>query len=456
MLEDFTYFDNNATTIIPSPVKDEIVKWMNHGNASALYADNFGTKKLIDDFKDKVASVCEFDRREYKIIITSGATESNNFMLRATINSYIVYKKHQPHVIISAIEHNSIMECAHTLHCQNKIELTILKPNSHGRLTWQIIKPYIQTNTCLVCVMFANNETGIINDIEDIGSHLDSKEYSIPFYVDCVQTFGKFPVRPSRNKITAFCASFHKLQGPPGIGVFVGNRAFMDGFKIGAEICGSQNNGLRGGTENIPYIAGALAAMRETFKNRERKNTELLTYQLYLLKKLQERIPTSFFNHWTEENIEQVTGIPNYRDTNKPPNVEMVVFGTESADPKQRWKSIIPNTLLISFIRHNEQIKKLSAENDNGIPIKNASIICNMKLFELLYNRGIIIGLGSACKSGKKSHVLQAMNVPDVVINGAIRISFGDNTTDSDVRALEKNLLESLHDILMAEPRKDF
>jgi cysteine desulfurase len=461
-LNNFIYLDNNATTLMPESVKNEIVKWMNKGNPSALYAKDIGTENLIKKFKEKVAQVSEFDPNEYDVIITSGATESNNFILRAVCNSYINIKHRQPHFIISSMEHKSLLECAKDLKKNKKIELSIVEPYNApfqgdatkqmiGRITWDTIKPHMQPNTTLVCVMHANNETGIINDIDTIGKHLARSEYGIPFYVDCVQTFGKFPVKPTSRYITAFTASLHKLSGPPGIGVFVVLKSFMQGYKLCAEICGSQNNGMRGGTENIPYIGGSIMAMRETFHNRDLKNRNNMALQLYVLNALIDKIPTSFFEKWTEENRVLITGLPTYKN-NQPPRLEMVVIGTVEMDPVNRSRYMLPNTLMVSFIKHDvtgHMPSKIEEFTEGGGDSSiNSLPVCNFKLANKLLTSGVIVGLGSACNTGQTSYVLETMKVPKVVANGAIRISFGDHNTDNDARVFVRETLLALRELL--------
>jgi cysteine desulfurase len=439
-LNKLVYLDNNATTLMPDIVKKEIFNWFNKGNASAVYADKIGTTELIQKFKERVAASCDFDLKDYSIIINSGASESNNFILKSTVKSYIQYMNRQPHVIITAIEHKSLIECAQDMERQKLIELTIVQPDISGRITLENIKKYVQPSTCLVCVMFSNNETGVINEINKIGYNLANRKPSIPFYVDCTQSMGKIIVKPALRHITAFCGSFHKMQGPPGLGIIVCNTKFLNGYKLCAEICGSQNNGIRGGTENIPYIAGAVVAMRETFTNRERKNKELLSYQMYVLKNLFDKIPYSFFENWTDENIESMTAFPNYKNTNFPPKIEMIVIGSSEMETERRVNLMMPNTLMISFIKHN-----VSGPVEGGGDVNvNARPICNFKMVDALMKKGVIVGLGSACNQGKPSYVLKAMGVPDVIGNSAIRISFGDANDENDARVIVREILFTL------------
>jgi cysteine sulfinate desulfinase/cysteine desulfurase-like protein len=241
------------------------------------------------------------------------------------------------------------------------------------------------------------------------------------------------------------------LEGPPGIGVFVGLNSFISGYKLCAEICGAQNNGMRGGTENIPYIGGSLMAMRETFHNRDLKNRHLMALQLYTLNSLIEKIPISYFEQWTEQNRVMLTGLPFYKNE-QPPRLEMVVIGSPELNPEIRARYMLPNTLMVSFIKHDVQgyeVSKVEDFTEGGADISiNALPVCNFKLADKLLKAGVIVGLGSACNTGKTSYVLESMKIPKVVANGAIRISFGDQSTDNDARILVRETLLALRAIL--------
>ena len=436
-LNKYVYADNNGTTMMSERVIEKINKWMNKGNASAIYADAVGITKLIQDFKERIAYECNFSLGEYNVYITSGASEANNFILRSIAKSYIRIQHRKPHFIVSAIEHKSLLECAKELESDDKIQLSIINPTQSGIITQKAVAAQIQANTCLVCVMHANNETGVINEIDQIGPFLENKNPSIPFYVDAVQTFGKFPIDPRGRRITAFCGSFHKFGGPPGIGVIVLAKNFHEGYKLCSEICGSQNNGMRGGTENIPYIGGAHEAIKETFIDRTKKNRDMLAQQMYVIKHLMKNIPTSKFAEWGPTEKSACTGILNYNNTGNPPRVEMIIIGIgETKDPSLRASQCLPNTVMLAFLNHRADSRK----------------ICNYKLQEKLYSKGVIVGLGSACNKGQKSYVLDAMGVPEDVINSTIRISFGDKNEDQDAVIISKQILFSLAELVNESP----
>jgi hypothetical protein len=153
----------------------------------------------------------------------------------------------------------------------------------------------------------------------------------------------------------------------------------------------------------------------------------------------------------------QITGHPNYKNTAGPPSVEMVIMGTSSINPAERYKYILPNTLMISFVKHKSSdtvAEKNKIEFNEGFvegggdPYVNARPICNVKMAEELKKSGVIVGLGSACNTGQVSYVLQSMGVPNVVANGAIRISYSDMNSEEDARIVVREILFAVKRLL--------
>jgi cysteine desulfurase len=271
------YADNNATTLAPDKVRETVNAWFNKGNPSSSHKYAQQCKDLISKAKSYIAEICDFSLDDFSVIFTSGASESNNSIIRTCVESYHKSTEKLPHVILSTIEHKTSLECVKVLSNLNQCEYTLVQIRSDGCIHAEDIETYIQDNTCLLSVMHANNETGLLNDIASIGKI--AHRHKIPFHTDAVQSFPKMPLNPNENHVDAFSISFHKLHGPPGLGLLVIRNSFMRGYKLNPLICGSQNDGHRGGTENIPYIAGALEAMKYTFKKRNSKNAALLKYK---------------------------------------------------------------------------------------------------------------------------------------------------------------------------------
>lgn len=434
-ITDYKYLDNNGTTYITQEVREYMNLWTNCGNASASYSEDIGSNELIGNFKARIANYAKISLEDYEIIINSGASESNNFIINSVIGAYTKAKSRVPHIIVTSIEHKSLLKCAQ----QNDnviCHVTFISPEQDGSVNIGKILDAITLNTVLVCCMHANNETGAINNISQLSLNLSNREIPIPLYVDCTQTFGKFPLQFQSLKITAFATSFHKFGGPAGIGILVISRNFLNGYQLHAEICGAQNNGMRGGTENLSLIAGAFMALHMTCRQRLERNKKTLQYSIYIVRCLFNKIKAmSYFADWTDENIRLETGIPNYNKTGKPPNVEMVVLGSKDFNLETRMQSSLSNTIMISFLNHKSPDK----------------FICNFRIVDLLRESGFIIGMGSACNTGELSYVLQDMKVPPVIIKGAIRISLCDQTEESDVVLLCDAILFALEKIINPE-----
>lgn len=399
------YFDNNATTIMPKCVIDQMCSWMNKGNPSAEYNSAKQCRNLMEQFRNYIATNCKFISykkgekypkniipKVYRIIFTSCASESNNTIIKSICESYSHYTGTTPHIIISSIEHKSSLLCVQQLEEIRGFEISYVKPDLGGRVNPDDVKRLIKPNTCLISVMHANNETGAINDIKAIGALAHSR--NIPFHSDCVQTFGKFLISPSDNNIDAMSVSFHKLHGPPGIGALIVKNQLVEGYRLCAEICGTQNCGLRGGTENIIGIAGAFTAVKYTWKNRQAKNNHLYSMKLSLMNKLAKLIPCQTYKEYNNSPL----------STNK-----FVVFLSSDGN------DCLPNTILLSVVK------------------KKQPFICNNEIKKVLENNNIIVSIGSACNTSndKASHVLENADV--FIKRGAIRISLGDANTMKEV-----------------------
>lgn len=427
------YLDNNATTIMPPVVIQQITAWMNKGNPSASYKSAQSCRKLMREFREYIAKQCgvtSYELRDdntppnytkdqmksvYQFIFTSCASESNNFIIRSVAAAYRVCNKRIPHIITSAIEHKSLIVCAAQLAEQGLLELTIINPDSMGFINPDAVSRAIKPNTCLISIMSANNETGAINDIKAIGQI--AHKHLVPFHTDCVQTFGKFKLDPLACNVDAWSVSFHKLHGPTGVGLLAIKRAFIDGFKLQAEICGTQNCDMRGGTENVMGIAGAFAALKFTWQSRSAKNTNLGRIKKYICDELAQHIPAQTYREYLE-NPNKYAAMPVY----------VVFISLPTAN-------YLPNTIFLSFVRNKEPL------------------MCNVNLKKTLESKNIIVSVGSACNtaSSKASHVLTAINADMFIKKGALRISMPDNMTKQMADEFVKKMLETLQECVAAK-----
>lgn len=418
--------DNNATTLMPDDVVREMIKWCNRGNASASYRTARDCRAMMTEFRAWLANICGIDpccteprdgvtpstgRPRFKLIFTSGASESNAELFHMVINAYRE-NVGQPHVVISAIEHKSIFEMVQSLETRGIIAATYVQPQPMGTILPEDVGNAIQDNTCLVSIMHANNETGAINDVHTIGQLCH--ERNVPFHTDAVQSFGKFPLEP-QDSIDAFSISFHKIYGPPGIGLLAIREAFYDGFRLQPIIYGSQNMHIRGGTENIPGIAASFAACKVALANRRRKNEEMTVLREQFIAGITKtKIPLISF---TKYKMAPPTGV-------------CLVYFSGS-------RGYLPNTILISLVKPSEPY------------------VCNAEMKSALEAKKIIVSVGSACNtaSAKASHVLDALGADKYIRKGTLRISFCDYTTSADVDKLIDAYIEVIrHQLRKGRP----
>jgi cysteine desulfurase len=394
------YLDNNATTETCKPSYEASLKWMKDAvNPSADSKQGIEARKMLEHGCKYICKHCSAPN--YTVIYTSGASESNSLIIRSTVESYIKYKKVKPHLITSLTEHKSILETCNVLRQVGMLDVTYVAPGINGCVPPSLVQRAIKPNTCLITIMAANNELGCINSLKEIGAIAHASK--IPFHSDFVQLFGKFKYNLPAHNIDAISVSFHKLYGPTGCGLLVVNNDFIDGYRLESQIAGTQQGGLRGGTQNVPAIAGSLAAMKHTFLRRKEKNKRLYSLRKFIMDELGKKFVIGDYRKYAgqEEKIDQVEPL------------EVVFLG------QLNQSRALPNTLLIS-----------TAKNQ-GKPF------CNVKLKKALDKSGIVVSIGSACNtaSAKASHVLDAIRAPPVIKRGVIRVSLCDTTTKKDVQS---------------------
>ncbi len=265
------YLDNAATTKVHPHVQAAMDE-ASFANYNAKYYEEAElTKQQIDDATLKISQL--LGCKQNSVIYTSGATESNNQIIKGM---YLLYPK--GHFITSTIEHKSVLACFEYIE-QLGADVSYVKPNEKGQITYQQVKAAIKTNTVFVSIMHVNNETGIINPIDDIQSQLRSQR--ILFHSDCVQSLGK--IEFSYDELDFVTFSGHKIYGPKGIGLLINNTELT----IPSLIHGSsQQNHQRAGTLATQLIIGMAKAVELVLNNVN--NNELATSRAYVLKILKE------------------------------------------------------------------------------------------------------------------------------------------------------------------------
>lgn len=281
------YADNAATT---RPSKTAI-SVMTHaleevyGNPSSLYSTGQAAKEALEQARADVAAVINAEPRE--ILFTSGGSEADNQALRSA--AALGKKNGKMHIISTAFEHHAIL---HTLERLEKegFEVTLLDVHEDGLVRVEELEEAIREDTCLVSVMFANNEIGTIQPIAEIGAIC--KKYNVLFHTDAVQAMAHVPIDVKAMNIDMLSASGHKFHSPKGVGFLYCRKGIRLTNLIDG---GAQERGKRAGTENVPGILGMAAALKEANANMEKNAAHMSAMRDRLIAGLKE-IPHSALN----------------------------------------------------------------------------------------------------------------------------------------------------------------
>ena len=375
------YVDNNATTKVAPEVLEVMVPFFSdyYGNPSSMHFFGGQVQKKVDEARGKVADLLGAEPSE--IVFTSCGTESDNAAILGTLDSY----PEKRHIITTRVEHPAVGNVS-TYLGRKGYRVTELGVDREGRLDLDELRESLADETGLVTIMYANNETGVIFPIEEIGEIVKAR--GIPFHTDAVQAAGKIPLNMKKSKLDMLSISGHKLHAPKGIGVlYIRKGTKFSPFLIG----GHQEKGRRGGTENVPYIVGLGKACELAKKHLDEENTKVRTLRDYLETKLLEKIPNTLVN----------------------------------GDRKNR----LPNTTSLSF-EYVEGESILLLLSDLGICASSGSACTSGSL--------------------EPSHVLRAMGVPFTAAHGSIRFSLSIYSTKEEMDYIIEHLppiIQRLRDI---------
>jgi len=375
------YVDNNATTQVAPEVLEAMLPYFSefYGNPSSMHFFGGQVQKKINEAREKVADFLGAEPSE--IVFTSCGTESDNAAIFGTLDSY----PEKRHFITSRVEHPAVMNVSSYLN-RKGYRTTEIAVDREGRLDLDDLKEAITDNTAIVSIMYANNETGVIFPIEEIGQIVKSS--GIPFHTDAVQAAGKIPLNMKKSTVDTLSISGHKLHAPKGIGIlYIRKGTKFSPFMIG----GHQEKGRRGGTENVPYIIGIGKACELAKKHLEDENTKVRALRDYLESKILEKIPNTLVN----------------------------------GDSKSR----LPNTVSVSF-EYVEGESILLLLSDLGICASSGSACTSGSL--------------------EPSHVLRAMGVPFTAAHGSIRFSLSIYNTKEEMDYIIEHLppiIQRLRDI---------
>jgi len=365
------YFDNNATTCVAPEVRDAMMPFFQElwGNPSSMHFFGGQVARHVEAAREKLAALIHADPAE--IIFTSCGSESDNMAIYGAAETLGPSAK----IITSRVEHPAVLgPCRHFReHGYKVIELPV---DGVGQLDLAALREAVYGGPCLVSVMWANNETGVIFPMEEIARIVKSAGGIL--HTDAVQTVGKVPIDVRKLPVDMLALSGHKLHAPKGIGaLYVRRGTRLKTYLIG----GHQEHGRRGGTENVPYIVGLGVAAELAGAHMDEENTRVA--------KLRDRLEQGLLH-----------GCPDTR---------------VNGDIRNR----LPNTSNMSFEF-----------------IEGESILEDLSDFGICASSGSACASGSL----EPSHVLRAMGVPFTAVHGSIRFSLSRYNTDADVDCLLEHM----------------
>lgn len=302
MNNEIIYLDNNATTPIDPRVLEEMMPFFTHNFANAASTHKFGVSahEAVKKARQQVADLIGADTHE--IIFTSGATEAINLAIKGVAEAYAHKGKH---IVTVSTEHSAVLDTCRYLETKG-FEVTYLPVQNDGLLDLEVVKSVIRTDTILVSVMHVNNETGVIQPIQEI-SEL-AREKDALFMSDCTQSVGKIPVNVDELGIDMLCFSAHKIYGPKGVGaLFIRQR--KNRIKIPALLHGGgHERGMRSGTLNVPGIVGLGKACELAQLEMSENEVKIREMRNYLESELL-KIEGTWVNGNREKRLYNVTNI---------------------------------------------------------------------------------------------------------------------------------------------------
>ena len=371
----FVYADNAATTSVHPRVLAEMLPYLGefYGNPSSLYSKGQQVFTLLEGARARIAAILGCEARE--IYFTGCGSEGDNWAIKGAVDAYLQKNKVSTcHVITTKIEHHAVLNTCKALE-KKGIAVTYLDVDHDGKVDPDDVIKNLRDDTCIVAVMYANNEIGTIEPIAEIGEKI--KEYNeknkkkVLFFTDAVQAVGHIPIDIKTLQADMLSLSGHKFRAPKGIGALyiksgVVIKSLIDG--------GGQERGKRGGTENVASIMGLAKALEIASEEMKDDNARLAMLRDELIYRLTTEIPEA-----------QLTGHPTKR---------------------------LPGTASFVF-------KYIEGES----------------LLLLLDAEGICASTGSACssKSLEPSHVLLAIGLPHEIAHGSLRLTLSHETTKEDI-----------------------
>lgn len=372
------YFDNSATTRVFDSVRDVMVQALttDYGNTASRHIKGVEAENYVKSAREEIAKSLKVKEKE--ILFTSGGTESNNMAL---IGTALANRRSGNHLITTCIEHASIYNTMSFLEEQG-FRVTYLPVDHNGHVSLESLREAVCDDTILVSVMYVNNEMGAVEPVEEIAKIIKEKKPGVYFHVDAIQAYGKYVIRPKKLGIDLMSVSGHKIHGPKGIGfLYIDERVKIKPIIYG----GGQQKGMRSGTENVPGCAGLGMAVKEIYKDHEKKIDHL-----YALK---DRMVNG---------LEEMEGVTVHGFTGRDSAPQIVSAGFEGV---------------------------------------RAEV-----LLHALEDKGIYVSSGSACSSNHPgvSGTLRGIGVKDSLLDSTLRFSFGVFNTEEEVDYCLEQLRELL------------
>ena len=290
----FVYADNAATTCVSKTALDAMMPYLTdqYGNPSSLYALGQRAKEALDESRETIARYINADPKE--IYFTSGGSEADNQAIVSAAR--MGARKGKKHIISTQFEHHAVL---HTLSRLEKegYEVTLLDPHSDGVIRLEDVENALRDDTCLVTIMFANNEIGTVQPIAEIGALCRARK--VPFHTDAVQAAGHMPIDVKAMNIDMLSMSGHKFHAPKGVGVLYAKRGIVLTNIIEG---GAQERGKRAGTENVAGIVAMAAALKESCDHMEENTAKIIPMRDKLFAELS-KIPHSKINGSLEHHV---------------------------------------------------------------------------------------------------------------------------------------------------------
>ena len=376
---DRIYLDYAATAPVFPEVLDAMLPFfvLRYGNPSGIHGTGRDARKAVEQARRQVAEALGAESGE--ICFTSGGSESDNLAIQGTA---FALRSKGSHIITTCIEHPAVLNTCRWLEKQG-FQVTYLPVDARGVVSPDAVREAIRPETILVSIMAANNEIGTIEPVEEIG--MICRERNVLFHTDAVQAVGMLSMQAKDVHADLISISAHKFHGPKGVGaLYIRKNTRLDALIHG----GSQERGLRAGTENVPGIVGMGKAIEITTGEMDKRTDEIRALRDLLIRSVMESIPGTVLNGHPEKRL--------------------------------------PNNCHFSFAG-----------------IESEALLLRLDL------EGIAASGGSACTSGstEPSHVLQAIGLQEELMKGSIRLTLGCGNTREEIEKTARVLSVIVNDL---------